>query len=57
MIVGSSGLAPLGAHAALDICRVGFDMVVFDLHPPAADPLVQKAALRGFPSSRCSRLQ
>jgi hypothetical protein len=27
-------------HAALDICRAGFDMVAFDLHPPAADPLV-----------------
>jgi 3-hydroxyisobutyrate dehydrogenase-like beta-hydroxyacid dehydrogenase len=39
MIVGFIGLCIMGCHAALDMCRAGCDIVIYELHPPAADPL------------------
>jgi 3-hydroxyisobutyrate dehydrogenase len=47
MIVGFIGLGTMGRHAALNIRRAGFDMVVYDLRPAAAEPLLAKGALRG----------
>ncbi len=47
MIVGFIGLGTMGRNAALNVRRAGFDMVVYDIRPEAAEPLVAKGARRG----------
>ena len=47
MIVGFIGLGTMGRNAALNVRRAGFDMVVYDIRPEAAEPLLAKGAKRG----------
>ena len=47
MIVGFIGLGTMGRNAALNVRRAGFDMVVYDIRPEAAEPLLAKGARRG----------
>lgn len=47
MIVGFIGLGTMGRNAALNVRRKGFDMVVYDIRPDAAEPLLAKGAARG----------
>lgn len=47
MIVGFIGLGTMGRNAALNVRRKAFDMVVYDIRPEAAEPLLAKGARRG----------
>ena len=47
MIVGFIGLGTMGRNAALNVKRAGFDMVVYDIRPEAAAPLLAKGARQG----------
>ena len=44
MRVGFIGLGTMGKNAAANIRRKGFEMVVFDIRPEAAAPLVAMGA-------------
>lgn len=48
MIVGFIGLGTMGRNAALNVRRAGFEMVVYDIRPDAALPLIEKGASRGL---------
>lgn len=47
MIVGFIGLGTMGRNAALNVRRKGFGMVVYDIRPEAAAPLLEAGAQRG----------
>ncbi len=47
MKVGFIGLGTMGRNAAANVCRKGFAMVVHDIRPEAADPLLEMGAERG----------
>ena len=47
MIIGFIGLGTMGRNAALNVRRRGFGMVVYDIRPEAAEPLLAKGAARG----------
>ncbi len=47
MKVGFIGLGMMGKNAALNLRRAGYDMVVYDIRPEAAEPLLQQGASRG----------
>ena len=47
MIVGFIGLGMMGFNAASSLRRAGFELIVYDIRPEAAEPLVAKGALRG----------
>jgi len=44
MRVGFIGLGTMGRHAALNVRRAGFDLVVYDIRDEAIEPLRQKGA-------------
>ena len=44
MIYGFLGLGHLGAKLAGSLVRAGFELVVYDLDPQAAEPLVAAGA-------------
>lgn len=47
MKVGFIGLGTMGKNAAANIRRAGHDMVVYDIRPEAAEPLLAMGATRG----------
>jgi len=47
LIVGFIGLGMMGFNAASSLRRAGFELIVYDIRPEAAEPLVAKGALRG----------
>lgn len=47
MKIGFIGLGMMGKNAAANIRRAGYDMVVYDIRPEAADPLLAQGAARG----------
>jgi 3-hydroxyisobutyrate dehydrogenase len=47
MKIGFIGLGTMGKNAAANIARAGFDMVVYDIRPEAAEPLLAMGAARG----------
>jgi 3-hydroxyisobutyrate dehydrogenase-like beta-hydroxyacid dehydrogenase len=47
MNVGFVGLGTMGRNAALNLRRKGFNMVVYDIRPEAAGPLLAAGAARG----------
>jgi 3-hydroxyisobutyrate dehydrogenase len=47
MIIGFIGLGTMGRNAALNVKRAGFGMVVYDIRPEAAEPLLVEGAKRG----------
>jgi 3-hydroxyisobutyrate dehydrogenase-like beta-hydroxyacid dehydrogenase len=48
MKIGFIGLGMMGKNAAANLRRAGFDMVVYDIRPEAAEPLLAMGAGRGI---------